>query len=115
MIGLAKAGKRRIVAVMNEARLPSLPSVPTFKESGFPSIDVHVWYGLLGPAGLPAPVLSRLNAEINAAIAQADVKELFERQSLRLIGGTPEQLAALMKSETTRWNRVVKDAGIKAE
>jgi tripartite-type tricarboxylate transporter receptor subunit TctC len=77
--------------------------------------EVHVWYALLGPAGLPGPALSRLNAEINGAIAQADVRELFERQSLRLIGGRPDQLAALMKSETDRWNRVVKDAGIKAE
>ena len=54
-------------------------------------------------------------AEINAALQQPDVKDLFEKQSLRLIGGTPERLAALMQSETTRWNRVVKDAGIKPE
>ena len=115
MSGLAKGGKIRFVAVMNDERLPGLPSVPTFKESGFPGIDVHVWYGLLGPAGLPAPVLARLNTEINAALQQPDVKDLFEKQSLRLIGGTPERLAALMQSETTRWNRVVKDAGIKPE
>ena len=115
MFGLAKCGKLRIVAVMNDERLPALPSVPTFKEEGFAGIDVHVWYGLLGPAALPAPILSRLNTEINAAIAQADVKDIFEKQSLRLIGGAPERLAGLMKSETDRWNRVVKDAGIKAE
>jgi len=109
------SGKMKILAVMSNERSPVFPKVPTFAEAGFPNLQVDVWYGLLAPAGTPADVTARLNAEVNAMLAQADVKELLGKQGLNPVGGSPARLADTIRMELERWPRVVASAGIRAD
>jgi tripartite-type tricarboxylate transporter receptor subunit TctC len=108
-------GKMKMLAVMSAERSPVFPSVPTFKEAGFPNLQVDVWYGLLAPAGTPAEIIARLNAEVNAMLAQPDARELLGKQGLNPMGGPPGRLADLIKLELERWPRVVASAGIKSD
>ncbi len=108
-------GKMKMLAVMSAERSPVFPSVPTFKEAGFPNLQVDVWYGLLAPAGTSAEITARLNAEVNAMLALPDVRELLVKQGLNPMGGSPGRLADLIKLELERWPRVVASAGIKSD
>jgi tripartite-type tricarboxylate transporter receptor subunit TctC len=112
---LIQAGKIRLIAMLTSERTPSVASVPTFKEAGFPTLEVAVWYGLLGPAGLPADVLGRLNREINASLEHPEVRDVFEKRGLTPGGGSPERFAEWMRAEMQRWPRVVAKAGIKPD
>lgn len=115
MLSQIRAGKVKLIAVLTSDRVPTMPAVPTFKEAGFPNVGVHVWYGLLGPAGLPTAIVSRLSSEINMALKQPGVRDVFEKQGLNMVGGSAERFAEWMRSEALRWARVVKEAGIKAD
>jgi tripartite-type tricarboxylate transporter receptor subunit TctC len=108
-------GKMRMLAVMSAERSPVFPSVPTFREAGFANLQVDVWYGLLAPAGTPVEITARLNAEVNAMLAQPEVRELLGRQGLTPMGGPPARLGDLVKLELERWPRVVANAGIKPD
>ena len=109
------SGKMKILAVMSNERSPVFPTVPTFAEAGFPNLQVDVWYGLLAPAGTPAEITARLNAEVNAMLALPEVRELLGRQGLNPVGGTPARLADTIRMELQRWPRVVASAGIRAD
>ena len=109
------SGKMKILAVMSAERSPVFPAVPTFAEAGFPNLQVDVWYGLLAPAGTPADVTARPNAEVNAMLALPEVRELLGRQGLNPVGGAPARLAETIRMELERWPRVVANAGIKAD
>ena len=110
-----QAGKLRLVAMLSSERVPSVPLVPTFKEAGYPNLQVALWYGMLGPAGLPADVVARLNREINASFEQAEVREIFEKNGLTPGGGSPERFAECLRAELQRWPRVVAKTGIKPD
>ena len=110
-----KAGKARALAIVSEKRAAPLPDVPTSKESGFDNFVVDIWYGILGPAGLPANLVSRLNTEINKALAAPDMKEKLVGAGIQPVGNTPEQFASFIKSETARFAKVIQEAGIKPE
>jgi tripartite-type tricarboxylate transporter receptor subunit TctC len=110
-----KAGKARALAIVSEKRASPLPDVPTAKESGFENFVVDIWYGILGPAGLPSNLVTRLNAEINKALAAPDLKEKLIAAGIQPVGNTPEQFASFIKSETVRFAKVIKEAGIKPE
>ena len=110
-----KTGKVKLIATLTNERLTSMTSVPTFRESGYPNVDVHVWYGLLGPAGLPIDIANRLNSEINAAIKQQEIRVVFDKAGLNLAGGSAEQFREWLHAEAERWTRVVKEAGIKSD
>jgi tripartite-type tricarboxylate transporter receptor subunit TctC len=107
-----KAGKARALAVISDKRATPLPNVPTSKESGFDNFVVDIWYGILGPAGMPGPIVSRLNSEINKALAAPDMKERLLTAGIQPLGGTPEQFGNFIRSETQRFARIIKDAGI---
>jgi tripartite-type tricarboxylate transporter receptor subunit TctC len=107
-----KAGKARALAVISDKRATPLPNVPTSKESGFENFVVDIWYGILGPAGMSGPVVSRLNSEINKALAAPDMKERLLNAGIEPLGGTPEQFASFIRTETQRFARVIKEAGI---
>ena len=109
------SGKMKILAVMSNERSPVFPTVPTFAEAGFPNLQVDVWYGLLAPAGTPAEITARLNAEVNAMLALPEVRELLGRQGLNPVGGAPARLADTIRMELQRWPRVVASAGIRAD
>ena len=110
-----QAGRLRALAVMSEERSQAYPDVPTMKEQGLPDLEVETWYGSFVPAGTPEAVIREINAGINAALKDAQVREAIEKQGMTPVGGTPQRLGSLVKSELPRWNRVVKEAGIKAD
>ncbi|MDO9707965.1 tripartite tricarboxylate transporter substrate binding protein [Paracraurococcus lichenis] len=112
---LAGAGQVRLLAVGSPARVAAAPSVPTMAEAGFPGVQVDLWYGLLGPAGLPAPLLARLNAALNAWLALPGTQEPLRAQGMQPVGGTPEAFAAVIAADLARWAGVIRAAGITAE
>jgi tripartite-type tricarboxylate transporter receptor subunit TctC len=112
---LVHAGKVRLLAVLSDERSAVFPAVPTLKEAGYPEVESSVWYGLMAPASTPADVVRKLNGEISAILILADVKEILARQGLIPVGGPPERLSELVKSELDRWRRVIAEARIRAD
>jgi len=110
-----KSGKVRPLAVTTLQRAPLLPNVPTMVEAGVPDFEISSWFGLLAPAGTPAPIVARLNADMVKVLARADVKDTLGAQGLEVRSSTPEQFAAHIKSEIARFTRIAKAASIKAE
>ena len=109
------AGRLRMLGVMSAKRAEAFPDVPTLKEQGLPDLEVETWYAMFAPAGTPAPVVARLNADLNEFLKQGDVRDVLEKQGLVPGGGTPQALGERVKLELARWTRVVKAAGIKAD
>jgi tripartite-type tricarboxylate transporter receptor subunit TctC len=112
---MVKAGRLRGLAVSTLKRSPQLPDVPTVAESGVPGFEVTVWYGLCAPAGVPKPIVARLNADIVKTLNVPEVKERLAQNSIEATPSTPEQFAAHIKSETAKWAKVVKDSGVAVE
>jgi tripartite-type tricarboxylate transporter receptor subunit TctC len=110
-----KAGKVKALAVTTAARASSLPDVPTMAEAGLPGFEITSWFGLLAPAGTPAPIIARLNAESVKALARSDVKATLGAQGLEVASSSPEQFAAHIKSEIAKFTRIARTANIKAE
>ncbi len=103
-----KAGKVKALAIAGATRLPSLPDVPTFAEAGFPNFDVSLWQGVLVPAGTPPDIVARLNAEINKALEQPDMRKRVAELGAIPEGGTPEHFATFIKNEMARWSALIK-------
>ena len=111
----AMAKKLRLLAVASTKRTPAAPEIPTFAEGGLPGYQVNGWNCLVAPRGTPQAVVKRLNAEIVAGFSQPDVVDRLRKQSIDPATGTPEQLAAYMKSELARYQKLIKAVGLKAE
>ncbi len=111
----ATAKKLRILAVASGKRSAAAPEIPTFAEGGLPGYQVNGWNCLVVPRGTPQAVIKRLNAEIVAGFSQPDVVDRLKKQSIDPATGTPEQLAAYMKSELARYQKLIKAVGLKAE
>ncbi len=105
------AGKFRAIAMSTLKRSRILPDVPTIHESGVRGFDVSVWYAILAAAGTPAPIVQRLNAEFIKAMRAPEARDKIEAAGYDIVGSTPEQLDAFIKSEIVRWAKVVKDSG----
>jgi tripartite-type tricarboxylate transporter receptor subunit TctC len=114
-IPIVRSNKVRPIAVLSERRVPALPDVPTAKEAGVDNFVVSIWYGVLAPAGTPRPMIVRLNSELHKALASADLKTRLANAGVETITSTPEQFASHIKTETVRYAKVIKDAGIKAQ
>lgn len=110
-----KGGKTRALAVTSKTRSPLMPDVPTMAEAGFPGFEVLNWQGLVGPKGMPADLIKLLNEVGNKALQDPDLRLKITSQGNEVVGGTPEQFAALIKAEAPRWAKVVKDAKIDPE
>src|SRR5438552_15680959 len=108
-----QSGRLRMLAVLSAQRSPAFADVPTLKEQGLPDLEVETWYAMFAPAGTPAPVVERLNRDLNDFLKEADVRDVLEKQGLAPEGGAPESLGARVKLDLMRWTRVVKAAGIK--
>ena len=115
LIGHVKSGKLRALAVTSLQRVDDLPQVPTVAESGYKGFEAVTWFGLLGPARLPAPVVGKLSSELNKALAAPDLRKKLEDQGLTVQGGSPEQLLKLMRTDLEKWGRVVKASGARAD
>jgi tripartite-type tricarboxylate transporter receptor subunit TctC len=107
--------KVRVLAIGSGARSRLLPDVPTLAEVGVPNTEVFAFQGILGPAGMPAPVVSRLNAELNRAFSVPAVQKRFDDFGMEPMPGTPQQFAALSRAESKRWGPIIKSAGIKLD
>jgi tripartite-type tricarboxylate transporter receptor subunit TctC len=109
------AGKVRALGVASAERSEALPQVPTFAESGYPEMQVSVWWGVMGPAAMPKEIVSQLNREIVAILSSPEMKERLQTLGARPIGGTPVAFAKFFADETTRWARVVKASGARVD
>lgn len=108
-------GTMRGLAVTGAQRSGLAPELPTAAEAGLPGFQLEAWWGLLGPAGLPAPVVKRLNQELNAVLTLPEVRDALAREGAAPHPGTPEEFGTLIRSELTRWAELVKTAQIQIE
>jgi tripartite-type tricarboxylate transporter receptor subunit TctC len=109
---LIKEGRLRAIAVWGPQRLPELPDVPTMIESGFPGLSLFSWSGLWVPAGTPAAIVDRLNAETNAALRSAEMKASMDKLGIEAMSGSPQDFAAFVADEAPKWARIVAVAGV---
>ena len=114
-ISFVQSGRLRPIGVTTAKREPSFPDVPTFQESGVPNMVLHHWFGLLGPAHLPKPIVVTLHEQVTAAIAQPAIEERYKSLMLEPATTTPEEFRALIEADLARWSKVVKAAGITAQ
>jgi tripartite-type tricarboxylate transporter receptor subunit TctC len=110
-----KSGKLRVLAVLSEKRSPIFPDVPTIAESGFPGFEASVWYGIVGPAGLPPAVVARLHQEIQRALAIPEVRERLASAGGEVALGTSAMFADLLRREEQRYEKLIRESGIKPD
>ncbi|MFN9122981.1 MAG: tripartite tricarboxylate transporter substrate binding protein [bacterium] len=111
VIGHLKAGSLRAIAVTSGRRAALLKDVPTIAESGFPGFDVTPWFGVLGPAGMPPSVVTRINADINRLLVSRDIVERFAAQGAEPLVTTPAQFGAIIAADVSLWSRIVRETG----
>jgi tripartite-type tricarboxylate transporter receptor subunit TctC len=110
-----QAGKLRPLALTTAKRFALLPELPTIAEAGYPTFEALAWNGVLVAAGTPRPIVQRLNTEINAILKDPTVKSALNAQGFELVGGTPEDFAALIKSESDKWASVIRKTGARID
>lgn len=107
-----EAGKLKALAIASAKRWPKLPNVPTVAESGIPGFEASVWYAVLAPTGTNADIVSKMNAHVNAFIAEEKTRTLFAELGIETSGGTPQELKSFIETEMKKWAPVIKAAGI---
>jgi tripartite-type tricarboxylate transporter receptor subunit TctC len=112
---MVKAGRLRALATTGKARSPQLPEVPTFNELGMPELEMHIWTGLAGPAGLPPDIVRRLQSEFSKILNSPAVKSRREFADSEIVASTPEVFQAFLASERARWMKLAKETGIVGE
>jgi tripartite-type tricarboxylate transporter receptor subunit TctC len=115
-ISFIRAGRLKALAVTSAKRSAALPDLPTVAEAAnLPSYEVTSWFGVVGPANMPADILSKDSAAIIAAVNSPSVKEKYLAMGAQPVGGTPAQFSAFIKNEITKWTKVVKESGAKVD
>jgi tripartite-type tricarboxylate transporter receptor subunit TctC len=107
-----RAGKMKPLAVTGTRRHPLLPEVPTFDELGYPGFDGVQWYGIVGPANLPAPIVKRLNEEINKLLESPDLRERLSGEALEPMPMSPAEFGKYMRDDIAKWSKLAKDRNI---
>lgn len=107
-----KAGRLRMLAVTSTKRSQAFPDVPTVQEAGVPGYVFEAWFGLFSPAGLPKPILAKLNQSALKALGMSDVREQFLRQGIEADPSTPAELTKVLRDDTVTWAKIIKSAGI---
>ena len=113
--GHIRNGKMRALAVTSAKRSADLPNVPTVAEAGYKGFEAVTWFGIAAPAGVPKDAVAKLNAAFNKALETPDVRKKLTEQGADVLGGPSEQFAALVRDETVRWAKVVKESGAKVD
>ncbi|MCE2981590.1 MAG: Bug family tripartite tricarboxylate transporter substrate binding protein [bacterium] len=114
-LSFIKAGRLRPISINGPRRSPALPTVPTAGESGLPGFEADFWIGLFAPAGLPRPLVTRLNTEVNRILTADGMRERLGELGVDAVPGTPEQFGELLVRDIDRWAKAVKAAGLKGE
>ncbi len=115
VIQYVKDGRLRALGVTTLKRVQAMPKVPSIAEGGLPGYESTQWFGVLAPAGTPRPIIDRLNQEIVRVLNTPDIKERLNAEGTEIVASTPEDFAKHIKSETEKWAKVIKAAGIKPE
>src|SRR5262245_1383120 len=110
-----KSGKLHGFAVLGARRTQFAPDYPTVAESGFPGYEVNLWFGILAQGRTPAPVIARLNAEVNKALESPDLREKLLAQSYEPLGGPPERFGEAIRADMERFGKVIRESGVKVE
>jgi tripartite-type tricarboxylate transporter receptor subunit TctC len=114
-LSMIKGGKLRVLAVATPQRMAILPDVPTMAEAGVPGFEAYAWQGFVGPAKLPAPVVQRLNKDLNAALAQPALRAKFEEIGIQPMAMTPREFGDFVRSEQKLWSEVIRSAKIQLD
>jgi tripartite-type tricarboxylate transporter receptor subunit TctC len=114
-IGYIKAGRLRALAVTSAKRSSLLPDLPTVAEAGVPGYDFVTWHGILAPKATPRPVVAYLNEQLKKVLTAPDQAPLWKERGLDVVASSAEQFAAHIEREQTKWGRVIKERGIKAQ
>jgi tripartite-type tricarboxylate transporter receptor subunit TctC len=109
------AGKIRALAVSSAKRIGALPNVPAIAEHGYPGFDATTWLGLVGPAGMPAEIVARINAETVKVLARPEVREKLAQEGSEPTPGTQQQFAAYIRAEHAKWGTLIREANIRIE
>ncbi len=112
---LLREGKIRALAVTTSRRTEDVPEVPTMAEAGLPGFEASLWFAVVGPSALPAPIVERLNREINAILGDSDVKKALTAQATQIELGTPDKIRELIRADIVKWKGVADKLGIKPE
>ena len=115
IVGFIHAGKVRAVAVTSAKRAAAMPELPTIAESGVAGYEATSWNGMLAPAGTPADIIKRLNAEFNRIISTPDMNKRMLANGYEAVGGPPEKFGELIRAEIAKWAPVVKAAGVQVD
>ena len=110
-----KTGKVRPLAVTSAERWPHTPELPTLAEEGIKGFAAVNWWGILFPAGVPRPIIDKVNADLQKALAQPGVKSALANLGVEAISSTPEQFGAFMASETERWGKLIREAKLETQ
>ncbi|MBM3357588.1 MAG: tripartite tricarboxylate transporter substrate binding protein [Betaproteobacteria bacterium] len=110
-----KAGRLLALAVTTRERSALLPDVPTMAESGIPGYEASSWFAMIGPAGMPKPVVAKLNAALNRILQEPDVRNTLRAQGATAVGGSPAELASTISGEIAKWTKLMAKVGIKPE
>jgi tripartite-type tricarboxylate transporter receptor subunit TctC len=111
----AKAGKMRILAVTTPKRASGAPDIPTLAESGFPGFDTSLWFGLLAPAATPKDIVAKVHDDVIQVLKLPDVKARIAEQGADIVGDTPAEFAAFIASESAKYAKIIKQAGVKLD
>ena len=115
LINQGKAGKVRLIGVASDRRLPAIPEIPSFIEQGFAGFTGSTWAGMLAPAATPREIVRRMSDEVSKIIRSDETRAKLDAMGTFAAGGTPEEFDGFIVSETTKWAKVIKDAGVKAD
>jgi tripartite-type tricarboxylate transporter receptor subunit TctC len=115
LLGHIRNGKLRPLAITSAKRTDDLPQVPTVAESGYKGFEAVTWFGLLGPAKLPASVAAAVNAEMNKALGAPDLRKKLEDQGLNVTPGSSDEFGRLVRADIAKWAPVVRESGAKVD
>ena len=110
-----KSGRLVPLGISTPKRSPIVPDIPTIDEAGLPGYENQTWFGIYGPPAMPRAIVERLNADVNKALADAALVERFANLGFNPAGGSPEQFSAMVRRDSERWAKVIRDNNIKAE
>ncbi len=115
MLPYIKSGKVRGLAISSRTRLAAAPDIPSYGEQGYPALDFNLWHGMIGPRGIPADIVQRLNAELDAVLKSPEVSGRLAQDGVLAVGGSPEAFMTTIRAEVARWQTFIQRTGLKLE